>query len=126
MVESLSIDKPAYGEPCNRCGWCCFDSICDLGQHILKRKERPGPCPALVWHDDGTASCGLVLFPGKYAPMQVGVHGAGLMREAAKQLIGAGGGCGMRFHSEFDDPEFRKSVEARIAQKRQARDLWGM
>jgi hypothetical protein len=67
-MSLVILQKPAYGQACNRCGVCCERELC----HIAMAKFRPGhdpwapkaenwrgPCPALTRNDDGTTTCGL-------------------------------------------------------------------
>ncbi len=52
--------------------------------------RAPGPCPALIEHEDGRAECGMVIRPKDYARGRGGAHD---LRAAVKLLIGAGAGC---------------------------------
>ena len=44
------IQKPRFTEPCNYCGLCCRQSLCDGGE-IMHPKHVAGPCPSLIVHD---------------------------------------------------------------------------
>ncbi len=59
MLKSFPI-KPAYGQPCNGCGWCCIKEICSVGKIVYP--DFVAPCPGLV-HDraQGRTFCKLVL-----------------------------------------------------------------
>jgi hypothetical protein len=107
--------KPPHGAPCNRCGLCCFATICDLGQAVFRRST--GPCPALEG-SFGNASCGLTQ------------HGPTKYREAAAHLIGAGQGCDARFNGEPADAAFYRRLEQHdrdtLAENQAAKKLWGM
>jgi len=113
--RSVLETKPAHGQPCNRCGLCCYATICDLGQSVFHRKA--GPCPALEG-SFGNASCGLTQ------------HGPTKYRAAAGLLIGAGTGCDARFNGEPAHAAFydalRRWDEEHASELRDARKLWGM
>ena len=34
ILESQQI-KPAMGEPCNNCGWCCLTEVCPVGLELV-------------------------------------------------------------------------------------------
>ena len=53
----VSLNKPAYGDPCNGCGLCCLAEPCPIAKEILGQSE--GACKALVF-DDGRYWCDLV------------------------------------------------------------------
>lgn len=89
------IEKPAIGDPCNGCGLCCRTQVCSIGSFTLGLvndygDRAPGPCPALVEHEDGKVSCGLVSRPKDHARGKGGAHE---LRKAVSILIGAGIGC---------------------------------
>jgi len=77
--------KPRHGDPCNRCGLCCYTSLCDVAHAI--HGTRVGPCPELQWDADGSR-CGLI------------ERNEGDAREDAKLLINAGNGCDMLLRGE--------------------------
>jgi len=110
--------KPPHGAACNRCGLCCVAMLCDLGQHIFRKKY--GPCPALARTGDDTFACGVVL------------ETQGARRDAALLLIGAGAGtrCDARFDGEPADETYHRSQPlwdiVHAAEVKSARDLWGM
>ena len=108
--------KPAHGSPCNRCGVCCYGSLCQLGKHVFG--DQPGPCPALSHDGVATATCGLV------------AASPPAMSAAAKTIILAGAGCDSRINSEPINHAFNRKLERqdlkyaeRIAA---ARKLWGV
>src|SRR5215471_4926655 len=39
--------QPALGSPCNGCGYCCQQELCQLG--IWVYGPMPAPCPAFTW-----------------------------------------------------------------------------
>jgi hypothetical protein len=77
--------KPRHGDPCNRCGLCCYASLCDVAHAIYG--TRTGPCPELQWDADGSR-CGLI------------DRSTGEAREDAKLLINSGNGCDMILRGE--------------------------
>lgn len=52
-------EKPAFGETCNGCGFCCAAEVCKLGKHIHGDAQE-APCPSLVFQN-GRFWCGAVL-----------------------------------------------------------------
>jgi hypothetical protein len=74
--------KPAYGEPCNRCGLCCMTDPCRVAQAVLLLRQ--GPCPALRSDGLGGYFCGLL----SELPTQA-------EQDAARFIIGAGVWCDM-------------------------------
>jgi hypothetical protein len=113
----MMIRKPAHGEPCTRCGVCCYAVLCPLGKHVFG-SDRTGPCPALSVDDDHTAHCLLTEF------------GEVRMRAAAALLIGAGDGCDARFNGEPANSRFHAKLERldqlRAEELAAARKLWEM
>lgn len=115
LPKGALANKPAHGAPCNRCGVCCIATLCELGEHLFKK--RAGPCPALVHNSEGYA-CGVVQ------------ETSGEMREAALHLIGAAIGCDARFNGEWVNRNFHK-LQAELDRKnmtltQRARALWMM
>jgi len=57
--------KPAPGQPCNGCGWCCSFEPCPLGRLVSRRRQ--GRCLALTW-DEPTVRyhCGAVVDPARH------------------------------------------------------------
>ena len=36
LMELINVaveQKPAMGEDCNHCGWCCLTEVCEMGQN---------------------------------------------------------------------------------------------
>jgi hypothetical protein len=59
MAKTLiALAVPAYGEPCNGCGYCCRAELCGLAVEILG-EQATAPCPFLREHD-GRTWCGVV------------------------------------------------------------------
>lgn len=49
LQEKINVaieTKPAFGEPCNHCGWCCLTEVCPSGLVVLGSSQIP--CPLLV------------------------------------------------------------------------------
>lgn len=60
----LQLRPPAFGQPCNGCGWCCKLSLCEPAR-VLLGSDANAPCPMLV--DDGKRYwCGLVIMEDKH------------------------------------------------------------
>ena len=111
--------KPAYGQPCNRCGVCCMALRCALSERVFG--PGPGPCPALGEGDGVNRVCGLIDATKIDYPE---------MSKAAALIISAGDGCCARINGEPDDPVFRKRLDdldrERADEIAAARKLWGM
>ncbi len=78
----VSRQKPAYGDPCNRCGLCCMTDPCRVAQAVLLL--RHGPCPALKSDGLGGFFCGLL------SELQTPAE-----QDAARFIIGADVWCDM-------------------------------
>ena len=90
-VRLPDIQKAQYGHPCNGCGLCCLESVCDIGQFVFLRKQ--GPCPALEVADD-RYQCGLVANPARYASQTaLAESGAERLANDARLLTATGAGC---------------------------------
>lgn len=113
-------NKPPHGSPCNRCGACCFATICKLGQRVLDRPALPGPCPALKYNGPGEYSCAIVDY----------VSNDPQFRDAALIIIRAGEGCDARFNGEPQNMQFVADCDARDVQNIEkieaAHRLWGI
>jgi hypothetical protein len=55
--EPVYLIRPAFGEPCNGCGWCCREEVCELGVRVFAGAKTP--CPFLREHH-GRTWCGVV------------------------------------------------------------------
>lgn len=79
------IEKPARQMPCNGCGLCCEEEVCQIGQLIFAPADDDrwieGPCPALVFRR-GRFWCGLVLEEAS-APVE----------KLVARVLGIGMGC---------------------------------
>jgi hypothetical protein len=97
------LSKPASGEPCNGCGYCCTVGPCQLAQEFLKCTT--GPCVALESRN-GKNICGLVrnplgyLFKAANPDTEFSVLDVAPESEAGSQLseniasaLGIGKGC---------------------------------
>lgn len=82
-MTTLVLLKPAFGQPCNGCGYCCSVQPCELAQELLKCTQ--GPCIAL--ESDGLrTSCGLVRNPLGYLFAAAHPEQAAAALEAAPDL----------------------------------------
>lgn len=82
--------KPAYGEPCNGCGFCCAAEPCGIAREFIPDHPEEGPCLAMEF-DAGRFVCGMIRQPGRYMglPDWGDAHMGALFAEA----LGAGKGC---------------------------------
>ena len=62
--EMDHLENPGKTLPCNGCGLCCQEEVCQIGQLVFAPEDDDrwieGPCPALVF-SRGRYWCGLVL-----------------------------------------------------------------
>lgn len=77
-IELPYLTKPLKGSPCNGCGLCCAQEVCEIGIGILG--SVPPPCPLLVYRE-GRTFCGAV------------EQGTNFSRIMFKRLLGIGKGC---------------------------------
>lgn len=101
LIESVSLDKPTYGDPCNGCGVCCIAQVCALGEALGDDQN----CKALIQNPDRTFSCGLVADPYRFISedslavwraidaMSDGNAGEEALRKSNAEALGAGRGC---------------------------------
>lgn len=68
MSTLVVLNKPAFSEPCNRCGLCCRLSMCEFGESFLD--NHAVPCPALEVEAYGRTSCGLLTHPSRHLRVQ--------------------------------------------------------
>jgi hypothetical protein len=128
---TLSLEKPAYGAPCNGCGVCCRAAVCAFGMPVLRpgRSDNAGPCPALE-QEGGRAVCGLVRSPQRYAPPASANVSSALLSRAAARIIDSRLGCDRPDEGQPRDPKFfaylgavrrkqKKAIEAALR-------LWGI
>lgn len=62
----MAPEKPAYGEPCNGCGYCCASEVCEVGLAMFG-KQQTAPCPAMTFRD-GRFRCGAVDMADEMSP----------------------------------------------------------
>lgn len=128
VPRSMVERKPPHGSPCNRCGACCYATLCPLGQKVFRRAI--GPCPALLY--DGTESaCGLVVEPAKYYLLAVLRAGSSEAASAAAALlVGSGTGCDARINGEPKNEQFYRDLRVwdrrNSAAVRETRKIWGV
>lgn len=101
LIDSITIEKPVFGDPCNGCGVCCIAQVCDLGKELGDDQN----CKALIRNPDRSFSCGLVVDPYQYMPESeltdwklIDVQGNGRagedrLKQLNASLLGAGLGC---------------------------------
>ena len=83
--------KPAYGLPCNGCGYCCAEEPCASAREHIPNHLGEGACVALEREDDRFV-CGMIRRPGHYMQLPsdwADVHLGGIFAAA----LGAGRGC---------------------------------
>lgn len=132
MIDPIKAlaEKPKYGDPCNRCGLCCWAAQCDLSMHVFGK--RIGPCPALEKAEDGKMACGIVTHPQNYIPVRfLMTHGADTISKSAALLVRAGDGCDARFNGEEErDPivlaRWKAAAKAARNALSNARRIWGL
>lgn len=65
LIELINIaadKKPAMGQDCNHCGWCCMTEVCEMGQAATGSSRYAIPCSQLV-ETDGKYLCSLADTP---------------------------------------------------------------
>lgn len=55
--QLIVLQPPAFGEPCNGCGQCCREELCEFG--IGAFGDIHAPCPALR-ERGGRTFCGVI------------------------------------------------------------------
>lgn len=71
--------KSRYSDPCVRCGRCCAAELCPVAE--IAFPDASAPCQALLFDENGIASCGLLLLD----------EGAGF--DVVGRVLGIGCGC---------------------------------
>lgn len=101
LIESVSLEKPPYGDPCNGCGICCIAQVCALGLELGDDQN----CKALILNADRSFSCGLVTDPYRFISdeslmvwkaldeMSGSNKGEESLKKSNAQALGAGRGC---------------------------------
>lgn len=88
LLQAEAPPKPAVGQPCNGCGWCCAAEPCPLGALLSRRLT--GACRALLWMpDESRYRCGAVVAPRRFVRWLP----AAWVRRAALRWIAAAQGC---------------------------------
>ena len=95
------IPKPAFGAPCNGCGWCCWATACAIAIQHFAGARADEPCPALEF-EDGRSRCGLVRRPGHYLGLPHAWADEHLGATVA-ELLGVGRGCDAAILKEAED-----------------------
>lgn len=101
LIPVIHLDKPVFGSPCNGCGTCCIEEVCDFGRELGDTEH----CRALVAHEDGSYGCGLILHPYDFlSPARLAYWkqidkaagcpaGEKTLRDYYAAALGAGRGC---------------------------------
>jgi hypothetical protein len=50
VINVAETNKPALGQPCNSCGWCCLTEVCPVGVELTGTTVIP--CKLLVTQGD--------------------------------------------------------------------------
>lgn len=78
LVQAVNT-KPAFGEPCNHCGYCCLTEVCAIGRELTG--SDVAPCK-LLESRDGKHYCKLA------------------ETDVARQELGIGSGCDAKTQQE--------------------------
>ena len=57
------LQPPKWGDPCNGCGVCCQEEVCEIGLAVFGKV--PAPCPGLE-HKNGRYVCSLIALASDY------------------------------------------------------------
>lgn len=87
--------KPAYGSPCNGCGWCCTAGACGVATDFIPDHPAEGPCQALE-RDAGRFVCGMIRRPSFYMGLP-NDWADGVLGDMIATALGAGRGCDAEF-----------------------------
>ena len=83
----MLFEKPAFGSPCNGCGFCCIREPCALAKEHLGAIDK---CPALERAGDRYA-CGMITRPHHYLGTEA--FGDPLLSKLFGEALGIGQGC---------------------------------
>jgi hypothetical protein len=101
LIDSVTLEKPRHGMPCNGCGVCCIATVCELGVTLGDDIN----CKALTPMADGSFQCGMVVDPYRFMDEKDlhvwktidGIKGDSTGEQALKkshfEMLGAGRGC---------------------------------
>lgn len=78
---------------CNRCGRCCREEVCLLGESLIADNDTP-PCRALI-KDGDVFGCGLITSPEKYYQFAslLDATQLAIVSSSVKQRLGIVGVC---------------------------------
>lgn len=103
MTLPVLPSKPRKGDPCNGCGHCCQNELCDIAERVFHQggiigrriggMNRPGPCPALEY-TDGRSVCGIYANPQRHMPA-LAADNVDAVRRLVVWSLGFGNGCDM-------------------------------
>ena len=57
LVQQAVAIKPSFGLPCNNCGYCCLEEVCEVGKMVTG--SSVAPCSLLIQRDDDKHYCGV-------------------------------------------------------------------
>lgn len=83
-------EKPAFGSPCNGCGFCCAAEPCGVARQFVPGATDGAPCPAMEF-EHGRFWCGMVRRPGYYLGLPA--WGDEEMGAMIGEALGTGKGC---------------------------------
>lgn len=83
-------EKPAFGSPCNGCGFCCAAEPCGVARQFVPGAIDGAPCPAMEF-GHGRFRCGMVRRPGHYLGLPA--WGDEEMGAMIGEALGTGKGC---------------------------------
>lgn len=106
MSDTLQLDKPRHGQPCNGCGICCIREQCQLSIGVFGERAV---CPAIE-RDGPRLTCGLINRPAMY--FQTKEWSNDVLSETCALLLGAGGGCDA---GSDDDTDHEAAIMMRLS-----------
>ena len=89
-ITAKAPPKPAFGAPCNGCGFCCAAEPCGVARQFVPGAIDGAPCPAMEFEHD-RFWCGMVRWPGHYLGLPA--WGDEEMGAMIGEALGAGKGC---------------------------------
>ncbi|TXN43558.1 hypothetical protein FV227_27785 [Methylobacterium sp. WL119] len=92
--ECLAV-KPAYGSPCNGCGWCCATQACSVALEHIPGHPAEGACQALE-RDGKRFVCGMIRRPGHYMGLP-NDWADGVLGDMIAATLGSGKGFDAKF-----------------------------
>lgn len=84
--------KPAFGLPCNGCGYCCATAACGVALQFIPDHPEDGPCRAMEY-EGGRFVCGMIRHPSRYMPDLPNDWADAYLGQLFAEALGAGRGC---------------------------------